>query len=55
MPAWAKAIPEVRIGQLLNALKRNVRYLSAIGLHAGGMTLAESQQMFAGAGAPRRR
>ena len=42
-----KGDPEVRIGQLLNALKRNVRYLSAIGLHTGGMTLAESQQMFA--------
>jgi hypothetical protein len=38
--------PEVRIGQLLNALLRNVRYLSAIGLHTGGMTVAESQQMF---------
>lgn len=38
--------PEVRIGQLLNALLRNVRYLSAIGLHAEGMTVAESQAMF---------
>ena len=38
--------PEVRIGQLLNALLRNVRYLSAIGLHAEGMTIEESQQMF---------
>ncbi|MEQ9562732.1 MAG: DUF885 domain-containing protein [Woeseiaceae bacterium] len=38
--------PEVRIGQLLNALLRNVRYLSAIGLHAGGMTVDESRQMF---------
>jgi hypothetical protein len=38
--------PEVRIGQLLNALLRNVRYLSAIGLHTGGMTVEESQQMF---------
>jgi hypothetical protein len=39
--------PEVRIGQLLNALLRNVRYMSAIGLHTGGMTVEESQQMFA--------
>jgi len=38
--------PEVRIGQLLNALKRNVRYMSAIGLHAEGMTVEESQAMF---------
>jgi hypothetical protein len=38
--------PEVRIGQILNALLRNVRYLSAIGLHAEGMTIEESQQMF---------
>jgi hypothetical protein len=37
---------EIRIGQLLNALLRNVRYLSAIGLHAEGMTIEESQQMF---------
>lgn len=39
--------PEVRIGQLLNALLRNVRYMSAIGLHTGGMTVAQSQAMFA--------
>ena len=37
---------EVRIGQLLNALLRNVRYLSAIGLHTEGMTVEESQAMF---------
>jgi hypothetical protein len=38
--------PEVHIGQLLNALLRNVRYLSAIGLHTEGMTIDESQAMF---------
>jgi hypothetical protein len=38
--------PEYRIGQILNALLRNVRYMSAIGLHAEGMTIEESQQMF---------
>lgn len=38
--------PEVRIGQLLNALLRNVRYMSAIGLHAEGMSVEESQAMF---------
>ena len=38
--------PEVHIGQLTNALLRDVRYLSAIGLHTGGMTMAQSEQMF---------
>ncbi len=38
--------PAVRIGQLLNALLRNVRYMSAIGLHTEGMTLEQSQAMF---------
>lgn len=38
--------PEVHIGQIVNALKRNVRYLSAIGLHTGGMTVEQSQAMF---------
>tara|TARA_R110002049_G_scaffold157184_3_gene322183 strand:+ start:8602 stop:10326 length:1725 start_codon:yes stop_codon:yes gene_type:complete len=38
--------PEVKIGQLLNALLRNVRYMSAIGLHAEGMSVEESQQLF---------
>ena len=37
---------ETHIGQLLNALLRNVRYLSAIGLHTGRMTVAESERMF---------
>lgn len=38
--------PLLHVGQLANALKRNVRYLSAIGLHTEGMTLAQSRQMF---------
>jgi hypothetical protein len=38
--------PEVHIGQLINALLRDVRYLSAIGLHTGGMTVAQSEAMF---------
>ena len=33
--------PETHIGQLINALMRDARYLSAIGLHARGMTIAE--------------
>jgi uncharacterized protein (DUF885 family) len=40
------ATPQVHIGQLSNALLRDVRYLSAIGLHTGGMTVAQSEQMF---------
>jgi len=38
--------PAVHIGQLLNALLRNARCLSAIGLHVRGMTVAESEQLF---------
>lgn len=38
--------PEVHIGQLKNALLRDVRYLSAIGLHTKGMTVAESERLF---------
>jgi hypothetical protein len=38
--------PEVRIGQLLNALLRNVRYMSAIGLHTEGMSVEASRAMF---------
>jgi hypothetical protein len=37
---------EAHIGQLSNALLRNVRYLSAIGLHTKGMTVVESERMF---------
>jgi hypothetical protein len=37
---------EVHIGQLMNALLRNGRYLSAIGLHTKGMTVAESERLF---------
>ncbi|MDE8650862.1 DUF885 domain-containing protein [Novosphingobium album (ex Liu et al. 2023)] len=36
----------VHVGQISNALLRNCRYLSAIGLHARGMTQAQSQAMF---------
>ncbi len=37
---------EWQIGQLLSALRRNARYLSAIGLHTQGMTVAQSEQLF---------
>ena len=42
----AQGAPELHIGQLLNALLRNVRYLCAIGLHTKGMTVAQCEQMF---------
>ena len=38
--------PETHVGQLTEALLRNVRFLSAIGLHTGHMTVAESDKMF---------
>jgi len=38
--------PEIHIGQLTNALMRNVRFLSAIGLHTQGMTVEQSERMF---------
>ena len=40
--------PETHIGQLSNALLRDCRYLSAIGLHAEGMTVEESYDQDAG-------
>jgi len=38
--------PETHIGQLLNALLRNARYLCAIGLHTQGMTVAQCERLF---------
>jgi uncharacterized protein (DUF885 family) len=38
--------PETHIGQLSNALLRDARFLSAIGLHTGGMSVAESERLF---------
>ena len=38
--------PEMHIGQLQEALLRNVRFVSAIGLHTKGMTVEESKKMF---------
>ncbi|WP_210399063.1 DUF885 domain-containing protein [Steroidobacter denitrificans] len=42
----AREAPELHIGQLLNALLRNVRYMCAIGLHTQGMTMQQCEQMF---------
>jgi uncharacterized protein (DUF885 family) len=38
--------PELHIGQLQDALLRNVRFLSSIGLHTQGMTIEQSKSMF---------
>ena len=38
--------PAAHIGQLNQALLRNVRFLSSIGMHTGGMTLEQSEKMF---------
>ena len=38
--------PEMHVGQIANALLRDVRFLSAIGLHTGSMTMAQSERMF---------
>jgi hypothetical protein len=38
--------PETHIGQLQNALLRNVRLVVAIGLHTGAMTLPEAEATF---------
>ena len=38
--------PEAHVGQIVGALKRDARYLSAIGLHTQGMTVAESEKLF---------
>jgi len=38
--------PEAHIGQLTDALLRDVRLLSAIGMHTQGMTVAQSEKMF---------
>jgi uncharacterized protein DUF885 len=38
--------PEYHIGQITNALLRDVRFLSAIGLHTQGMTVEQSEKMF---------
>jgi Bacterial protein of unknown function (DUF885) len=41
-----KGDPEKHIGQINEALLRDVRLLSAIGLHTHGMTVAQSEKMF---------
>lgn len=38
--------PDLHLGQLQEALLRNVRFISAIGLHTKGMTVEQSKKMF---------
>jgi hypothetical protein len=38
--------PETHIGQLSEALLRDVRYLASIGMHTRGMTQAEAERLF---------
>jgi uncharacterized protein (DUF885 family) len=38
--------PEMHIGQLHDALLRNVRFVAAIGLHTQGMTVDEAKKLF---------
>ena len=41
-----KGDAEIRMGQLLSALLRNVRLLASIGLHVRGMRVAEAERQF---------
>jgi hypothetical protein len=38
--------PEYHVGQLTNALLRDVRFMCAIGLHTQGMTVAQCEKLF---------
>jgi hypothetical protein len=38
--------PELHVGQIMDALLRDVRLLSSIGLHTEGWTVAQSEKMF---------
>lgn len=42
----AQGAPELVIGQVTNALLRNVRFLCAIGMHTSDMSVAECEQLF---------
>ena len=43
---WRAGDPWARLGQLGEALVRNVRFVCALGLHTEGMTVAEAQERF---------
>ncbi len=44
--AGLRGTPEAQLGMLLNALLRNCRYLSAIGLHTQGWSVSDAQAFF---------
>jgi uncharacterized protein (DUF885 family) len=44
--AGLRGTPEAHIGQILEALLRNCRYLAAIQMHTQGMTVAQAQALF---------
>ncbi|HEX8623310.1 MAG TPA: DUF885 domain-containing protein [Allosphingosinicella sp.] len=44
--AGLRGTPQARIGMLLNALLRDCRFLSAIGLHTQGWSVADAQNLF---------
>jgi hypothetical protein len=43
---WHAGDPWARMGQLSEALLRNVRFVCALGLHTSGMTVEQAQQRF---------
>ena len=43
---WRADDPWARLGQLNDALVRNVRFVCALGLHTSGMTVEEAEQRF---------
>jgi uncharacterized protein (DUF885 family) len=44
--AGLRGTPQAHIGQILEALLRNCRYLAAIQMHTQGMTVAQAQALF---------
>jgi hypothetical protein len=44
--AGLRGTPQTHIGQILEALLRNCRYLAAIQMHTQGMTVAQAQALF---------
>jgi uncharacterized protein (DUF885 family) len=43
---FGKSDPKLHVGQLVSALRRNVRFQTAVGLHTQGMSLAQSERLF---------
>ena len=41
-----EGMPELEVGMLVSALQRNVRFLSALGLHTGRMDVEEAERLF---------